>query len=375
MVVTMSSSKKDPYEVLGIQRNATDVEIKKAYRKLARKNHPDANPGDEKAETRFKEVAEAYSILSDPDQRAVYDRLGWGGLGATAGGTGGDPFAGFGFGDIFSSIFGDFFGGGTSSRSRRQSSGRSIRIVIPITFEEAASGIEKKVDVKKNVVCDVCKGSRAAGGTSPKRCSVCNGSGVERIQQRTRFGYMINETSCRNCKGLGEIVDHPCPECKGRGMVGKSKKITVKIPAGINNGQRLRVSGEGEPGPRGAPQGDLYVDIQLKKHKYFHRERNEVIYEQKINFAQAALGDTILVPTLVKGEKAKVKIPSGTQSDTIFRLRGKGFPNLQGFGKGNMHVIVRVETPKKLSAKEKELFSELLVFWDKKNKESKKGSK
>ncbi|MCK5047654.1 MAG: molecular chaperone DnaJ, partial [Candidatus Heimdallarchaeota archaeon] len=164
-------------------------------------------------------------------------------------------------------------------------------------------------------------------------------------------------------------------ECKGRGMVGKSKKITVKIPAGINNGQRLRVSGEGEPGPRGAPQGDLYVDIQLKKHKYFHRERNEVIYEQKINFAQAALGDTILVPTLVKGQKAKVKIPSGTQSDTIFRLRGKGFPNLQGFGKGDMHVIVRVVTPKKLSAKEKELFSELLTFWDKKDIEAKKGSK
>ncbi|NHJ31415.1 MAG: molecular chaperone DnaJ [Asgard group archaeon] len=366
----MSSSKKDPYNVLGVPKNATDDEIKKAYRRLARKNHPDANPGDKDAETRFKEIAEAYSILSDPDQRAVYDRLGWAGLGATAGGTGGDPFAGFGFGDIFSSIFGDFFGGRTSTRSRRPTTGRSIRIVLPITFEEAASGFEKKVDVKKNEVCDLCNGSRAAQGTSPKRCSVCNGSGVERIQQRTPFGYMINETMCRTCQGLGEIIDHPCPDCRGRGMVEKSKKITVKVPAGIDDGQRLRVGGEGEPGPRGAPPGDLYVDIQLKKHKYFHRERNELIYEQKINFAQAALGDTILVPTLVKGEKAKVKIPSGTQSDTIFRLRGKGFPNLQGFGKGDMHVIVRVETPKKLSAKEKELFNELQELWD--NKSSKK---
>jgi len=175
---------------------------------------------------------------------------------------------------------------------------------------------------------------------------------------------MINEITCRNCQGYREIVDHPCPECKGRGLVEKSKKITVKVPAGINDGQRLRVAGEGEPDPRGAPPGDLYVDIQLKKHKFFHRERNELIYEERINFAQAALGDTILVPTLVKGEKAKVKIPPGTQSDTIFRLRGKGFPNLQGFGKGDMHVIIRVVTPMKLSNKEKELFGKLQELWN-----------
>ncbi len=366
----MSSSKKDPYDILGVSKNATDDEIKKAYRKLARKNHPDANPGDKDAEARFKEIAEAYSILSDPDQRAAYDRLGWAGLSAAAGGTGGDPFAGFGFGDIFSSLFSDFFGGRTTSRSQGRPSGRSIRIILPITFEEAASGIEKKVDVKKNVLCDVCQGSRAATGTSPSRCTNCNGSGVERVQQRTPFGYMINETTCRVCQGLGEIVNHPCPECKGRGMIEKSKKINVKVPAGINDGQRLRVAGEGEPGLRGAPSGDLFVDIQLKQHKFFHRERNELIYEQKINFAQAALGDTILVPTLIKGEKAKVKIPPGTQSETIFRLRGKGFPNLQGFGKGDMHVIIRVETPSKLSAKEKELFGKLQELWKNSEKQS-----
>ncbi|MGC9781696.1 MAG: molecular chaperone DnaJ [Candidatus Heimdallarchaeota archaeon] len=359
----MSSSKKDPYKVLGVPRNATETDIKKAYRKLARKNHPDINPGNDTAEAKFKEIAEAYSILSDPDQRASYDRYGWGGLGATAGGTGGDPFAGFGFGDIFSSIFSDFFGGGRTS-SRRSTSGRSIRIILPITFEEAAAGIEKKVDVKKNVTCSVCNGSRAAQGTSPKRCPICNGSGTERIQQRTPFGIMINETTCRNCRGLGEIIDNPCPQCRGSGMEQKSKKITVKVPAGINDGQRLRVPGEGEPGPRGYPPGDLYVDIQLKEHQYFQRERNELIYNLKINFAQAALGDTVYVPTLVKGEKAKLKIPAGTQNDTIFRLKGKGFPNLSGFGKGDMHIIVRIQTPKKLTSQEKEIFTELKNLWN-----------
>jgi len=363
----LSNAKRDPYDILGVSRNADETEIKKAYRKLARKYHPDANPGDTNAEKHFKEVSEAYSILSDPDQRAVYDRLGWAGLDSTAGGTGGDPFAGFGFSDIFGSIFSDFFSGGRGRQSSYSPRGRSIRIVIPVTYEEAASGIEKKVDVTKNELCDACNGTRAAEGTSPKRCPNCGGSGVERIQQQTPFGIMINESTCRLCQGLGEMVDHPCPKCKGSGMIKKSKKINVKIPAGINDGQRLRVQGEGEPGLRGTPPGDLYVDINLKEHKYFHRERNELIYEHTINFAQATLGDTITIPTLVEGVEERLKIPAGTQNDTIFRIRGKGFPNLQGFGKGDMHIIIKVETPKKLSKREKELIMELQQIWSENN--------
>ncbi|MHA1221300.1 MAG: molecular chaperone DnaJ, partial [Candidatus Heimdallarchaeota archaeon] len=370
-------AKRDPYDVLGVTRNATEDELKKAYRKLARKNHPDANPGDKQAETRFKEVSEAYSILSDPDTRAAFDRLGWAGLDATAGGTGGaggNPFSGGGFGDIFGSFFGDIFSGGGSQRytRTRQGKGKSLRIGIEVTFEEAAIGITKKINVKKHELCPTCNGSRAAPGTSAKRCSVCRGSGVEQIRQRTPFGIMINETTCRTCRGLGEIIEHPCTVCKGAGLVEKQKKISITIPAGIDNGQRLVMSGEGEPGLRGYPPGDLFVIIRLKQHKHFLREGNEVIYEEKINIAQAALGETIHVPTLIKGEKAKLKIPVGTQSGTIIRLRGKGFPNINGFGKGDMHVIMRVITPKKLSAKEKELLNELKVIWDEKsNKKTK----
>jgi molecular chaperone DnaJ len=357
----LSSHKKDPYDVLGVSKNADQDEIKKAYRKLARQYHPDANQGDEDAAKNFKEVSEAYAVLSDPDQKAAFDRFGWAGLDATAGGTG-DPFAGFGFGDIFGSIFNDFFGGRTRRRTQSYK-GKSIRIALDITFEEAASGVEKKVTVKKHAHCPTCNGSRAAPGTSPKRCSTCGGAGIERIQQRTPFGIMINETTCRVCRGLGETVDKPCPECKGSGLVEEKKKLTVSIPAGINDGQSLVVNGEGEPGPKGIPPGDLYVYIRLKKHKYFHREGNEVIYEQNLNIAQAALGDTIQVPTLVKGERAKLKIPAGTQNNTIFRLKGKGFPNLNGYGKGDMHVIVTIDIPKKLNSRENEIFNELKEIW------------
>lgn len=365
----MSKSKRDPYDVLGVPKNASEDDIKKAYRKLARKYHPDANPGDEKAAEQFKEVSESYTILSDPDTRAAYDRLGWSGLGATAGGTGGDPFAGGDFGDIFGSIFSDFFGGGRRSGShRRQASGKNIRFSLEITFEEAAIETKKKITVKKHDICPTCSGTRAQPGTSPKRCTNCGGSGVERIQQRTPFGIMINESSCRVCNGLGEQIDSPCKTCKGSGLVEKPKKLTITIPAGINDGQTIRVAGEGEPGPKGIPPGDLYVTIRLKQHKYFHREGNELIYEHEINVAQATLGDTILVPTLTKGEQAKLKIPSGTQSNTIFRLRHKGFPNVNGFGKGDMHVIAKVITPKKLSAEEKEIFQKLKSMWSEKKK-------
>ncbi len=369
----MSSSKRDPYEVLGVQRNANQDEIKKAYRKLARKNHPDANPGDEGAEKRFKEVSESYSVLSDPNQRAAYDRLGWGGLGHTAGGTGGDPFAGAGVGDIFGSLFNDFFGGGRSSRTRRAVRGRNLRISLPITFEEAAAGIEKEIELKKNVTCYLCKGSGASVGTTPRKCGTCGGSGRERVQQRTPFGMMVNETSCRQCRGAGQIIDTPCSQCKGSGMVKRSRKIKVSVPAGIDGGFALRVSGEGEPGPQGAPPGDLIVNITLKEHKYFQREENELILEKKINIAQAALGETIFVPTLIKSKKAKISIKAGTQNGAIYRLKGKGFPNLQGFGKGDMHIIIRVVTPTKLSAREKEMFSEMKETWkNKKNKSNKK---
>ena len=368
----MSNSKRDPYDVLGVGRNATPDEIKKAYRRLARKNHPDANPGDSDAENRFKEISEAYSVLSDPDTRAAYDRLGWAGLSATAGGTGGDPFAGFGFGDIFGSIFSDFFGGAAGTRGQRR--GRTLRVRIPITYEEAAIGVEKEVDINKNVRCNNCGGSGAAPGSSPKRCSTCNGSGVESIRQRTPFGVMVNQTTCRACQGRGEIIDSPCNECKGSGLVKESQRIKINIPAGVDDGQILRMSGQGEPGPHGAPPGDLNVYITLKEHKFFQREGTELILEQTINIAQATLGDTIYVPTLIKGERAKINIKSGTQSGEIYRLKGKGFPSVRGFGKGDMHVIIRVETPKKLSSREKEIFSELFDIWNKNNK-SKKNSK
>jgi len=367
----MSKAKRDPYDVLGVPRDVNQDELKKAYKKLARQYHPDANPGDKSAEEKFKEVSESYSILSDPDKRAAYDRLGWGGLDATAGGTGGDPFSGFGFGDIFNSFFGDIFGsrGGSGYTQARQTTGRSIRFALEVTFEEAAIGVTKNITITKHDLCPTCNGNRAAPGTSPKRCNVCGGSGRERIQQRTPFGYMINETACRTCQGLGEIIDHPCPECKGAGLVEQPKKITVEIPAGINDGQRIVIRGEGEPGLRGNPPGDLFVYIRLKPHKYFQREGNELIYEKTINIAQAALGDTIQVPTLIEGEKAKLKIPSGTMTNTIFRLRGKGFPNVNGFGKGDMHIIVKIDTPKRLSPREKELLTELKEIWKKSSSE------
>ncbi|MEA2070019.1 MAG: molecular chaperone DnaJ [Asgard group archaeon] len=363
-----SKSKRDPYDVLNVSRDASEKEIKKAYRKLAKKYHPDANPDDEDAEKKFKEISEAYSILSDPQERAAYDRFGWAGVGGMGarGARGGDPFAGFGFEDIFGNIFSDFFGGGaTRTRRRQPQKGRSIRIVLPITYEEAASGVEKKVDVKTNVACPKCNGSGAEPGTSPVRCPRCGGSGVQQQQQRTPFGTMVTQTTCSQCKGRGEIIENPCKKCNGTGLVKKTKKITVKVPAGIDTGQRLRIDGEGEPGKRGQPPGDLCVDIKLKEHPLFEREGNDVLYLAEINFAQAALGDTIHVPTLKKEEKAKVKIPPGTQTDSVFRLRGKGFPQLQGFGKGDMHVIIRVRTPEKLSEKEKELFKKLQNIWGK----------
>ncbi|MHA1244168.1 MAG: molecular chaperone DnaJ [Candidatus Heimdallarchaeota archaeon] len=356
-----SSSKRDPYKVLGVNKNATPEEIKKAYRRLARKNHPDANPGDENAEKRFKEISESYSILSDADLKAAYDRMGWSGLSATAGGTGGDPFAGGGFGnmnDIFGSIFGDIFGMG-SRTSRRQRTGRNIRVAVPVTFEEAAAGVEKNIEMKKNVTCKTCSGSGASPGTTPIQCSTCRGSGIERIQQRTPFGIMQSDTACRRCNGEGSTISTPCSTCRGTGMTEKKVKVKVPIPAGVDNGQRLRLSGQGEPGPRGTPPGDLHIFIQLKKHKYFEREGTELIFEQKINMAQAALGDTVFIPTLVKNEKAKLKIPAGTQTSNVFRLKGKGFPSLNSYGKGDMHVIITIETPKKLSSREKELFGEL----------------
>jgi len=353
--------------VLGVNKNATPDEIKKAYRRLARKNHPDANPGDDKAENRFKEISESYSILSDPDTKAAYDRMGWSGLSATAGGTGGDPFAGFGnMNDIFGSIFGDIFGMGSRKRSRPRT-GRSIRVIVPVTFEEAAAGVEKNIEMTKNVSCKTCNGSGAAPGTTPLQCNTCRGSGVQRIQQRTPFGIVQSETVCRSCNGAGTTISSPCSKCHGTGMIEKSVKVKVPIPAGVDEGQRLRLAGQGEPGPRGAPPGDLHIFIRLRKHEYFEREGNELIFNQKINIAQATLGDTVYIPTLVKNEKAKLKIPAGTQTSKIFRLKGKGFPSLSGYGKGDMHVIITIETPKKLSSREKELFGELRDLWTNKS--------
>ncbi|MBD3192400.1 MAG: molecular chaperone DnaJ [Candidatus Heimdallarchaeota archaeon] len=360
----MSHRKRDPYDILGVSRNATDAEIKKAYRKLARKYHPDANPDNKAAEEKFKEISEAYSILSDPQERAAYDRFGYAGISSDFGSAGGT--AGFGgFEDIFGSIFSDFFGGGrtrtTTGGARR---GQSLRVRLEVTYEEAAEGVTKEIEIRKDIVCPKCKGSRAEPGTNISRCPNCGGTGVEQRRQRTPFGIIINETTCSQCNGMGEMVDTPCSRCKGRGTITKKVKVPVEIPAGIDSGQRIRVRGQGQPGERGGPAGDLLVDITLKEHEYFDRDRNNLIYIADINFAQAALGDEILVPTLKPDKKAKIKIPAGTQSGESFRLRGKGFPNLRGIGKGDMIVIARVVTPEKLSKKEKEMFENLKEMWD-----------
>jgi molecular chaperone DnaJ len=349
-------SKRDYYDVLGVHKNASDAEIKKAYRRLAIKHHPDKNKGDKASEEKFKELSEAYEALSDPQKRAYYDQFGHAAGGQGMGGFSG--FEGFGggssFGDIFGDVFSDFFGTSRGARGTRRQAGDDLRYNLEISFEEAAFGVETKIKIPRSRGCDSCHGTGAKPGTSPTACSTCQGTG----QTRTQHGgfFFINKT-CHVCRGEGTVITSPCSSCRGSGKVQKTGTIVVNVPPGVDMGTRLRYSGEGESGLHGGPNGDLYIVIRVKDHPFFKRDNNDIYCEVPIGFSQAALGAELEVPTLDK--KVKLKIPEGTQSGDRFKLKGKGFPSLQGYGKGDEFIIVRVETPTKLTKKQKELLKEL----------------
>lgn len=348
--------KRDYYEVLGVSKSASLDEIKKAYRKIAKENHPDVNPGDKKAEERFKEATEAYAVLSNPEKRAKYDQFGHSGVDFNGQGFGGfgdfSDFADFGLGDIFEM----FFGGGMGGRRQRPARGADLRYDLKISLYEAAFGTKKEIEVPINENCSECGGSGAAPGTHPATCSQCQGTGQIRIVQRTPFGQVATSRTCNVCNGQGTIIRNPCKKCGGRGKVREIKKIEVNIPAGAEEGLSLRFSGKGEAGERGGPSGDLYVVLTIIPHDFFERNGNDIYCEIPITFVQAALGDEIDVPTL-HGE-VKMKIPEGTQTSRVFRIKGKGVPYRRGGGCGDQHVRVIVTTPTKLSERQKELLRE-----------------
>lgn len=352
------------YEILGVDRNASQEEIKKAYRRLAKKYHPDLNPGDKEAEQKFKEINEAYEILSDPQKRAQYDQFGHAAFeqgGSQQGGFGDFGEGGFdfdfgGFGDIFGDIFSDFFGTGRRKAEKGPKKGADIRYDLTLTFEEAAFGTEKEIEVERFEVCDVCHGTGVKPGSRPETCPVCHGTGEIRQTQNTPFGRIVNIRTCPRCHGEGKIITDPCQKCGGTGKIRKRRKIKVTIPAGIDEGQMLTLRGEGEPGLRGGPNGDLYIVIHVKPHEIFKREGYDVYVKIPISFADAALGGEIKIPTL--DGMVSFTIPEGTQTGTKFKLRGKGIPHIGGRGRGDQIVEVYVEVPKRLSEKQKELLRE-----------------
>ncbi|RKD34745.1 molecular chaperone DnaJ [Thermohalobacter berrensis] len=369
-------SKRDYYEVLGVDRNASQQDIKRAYRKLAKKYHPDLNPNNKEAEQKFKEIKEAYEVLSDSDKRARYDQFGHAGVDEdAAGGFGG--FGGFGhgaggFGDIFDDIF-DMFGGGFSSRKRNTGpkKGANLKITLDIKFEEAAFGTEKEIKVKRTEDCTVCNGTGAKPGSNKSTCSQCNGTGEVRYAQRTPFGQFVNVRTCDKCHGTGEVIEEPCSKCGGTGKEKRIKKITLKVPAGVDTGSVIPLRGEGEPGERGGPRGDLYVYINVLPHKYFKRDGYDIYYEMPISFVQAALGAEVEVPT-VDG-KVKYKIPEGTQPDTVFRLKNKGISYLGGNGKGDQYVKLKIQVPQKLNEEQKQILKKFAEVSGEKINETKKG--
>lgn len=352
-----SVTKRDFYEVLGVERDATDQQIKSAYRKLALKYHPDRNPGDHKAEEAFKEAAEAYSVLADTQKRGLYDRFGHAGLGNGAGaGAGFDPTIFADFSDIFSGL-GDVFGLGDIFGQRRRRGGpqrgSDLRYDLEISFEESAAGTETIIQIPREETCETCKGSGAAEGTTAETCSQCKGTGQLRYQQ----GFLTVARPCSNCRGTGKTIAKPCLTCRGAGRVARERKLTVKIPPGIATGQRLRLYGEGEHGTAGGPQGDLYVVVHVQEHSFFHREEDDLYCEMPMSFPTLALGGTVKVPTLDAREE--VHVPAGTQPGARFKLRHKGMPNVNGRGRGDLYVIARVAVPKKLSKEQKHLLEEL----------------
>jgi molecular chaperone DnaJ len=342
------AEKRDYYEVLGVDRNASAEEIKKAYRSLARKLHPDVNKAPD-AEERFKEVKEAYDVLSDEQKRAQYDRYGHidPNQGIGGGGFSGADFGGFG------DIFDMFFGGGSRRDPNAPQRGSDLQYTMTIEFKEAVFGVEKDITIPRTETCDTCRGSGARPGTKPETCSVCRGTGQQEIVQNTPFGRIVNRRLCSQCGGTGRVVRDKCATCRGTGKVKRQRTIHVRIPAGVDEGAQIRLSGEGEAGSRGGPPGDLYIVIRVKPHEFFEREGDDIYCEVPLTFAQAALGDEIEVPTLT--EKVKLRIPAGTQTGTYFRLKGKGVPRLRGMGQGDQHVKVTVVTPTNLTEEQKEL--------------------
>lgn len=370
-------AKRDYYEILGIEKKASAAEIKKAYRRLAKKYHPDMNKEDPKAaEEKFKEISEAYGVLSDEKKRSQYDMYGHAGIDSRYSRE--DIFRTINFDDIFGdmgygfggfdSIFETFFGG---SRARRHGpmKGNNIFFDLEITLEEAAFGTKKTIKVPRTEKCPDCDGSGAKAGTQPKKCPTCQGTGQIKDVKSSGFGQFVRIMPCRNCGGSGGIIEHPCPKCHGRGAIRKHRKISVDVPPGVDTGNRIRLPGEGEAGLEGGPAGDLFVIIYVKSHVKFQREGNHVVYDAEIDFTQAALGDEIEVPTL--DGKAKVKIPKGTQTHTSFRLKGEGIPDVHGRGKGDQYVRVIVRTPTKLTEAQRQLLLEFANL-DKAHKGKKK---
>ena len=371
----MAEQKRDYYEVLGVSRGASEDEIKKAYKKMARKYHPDLNPGDKTAEEKFKEVNEAYEVLSDADKKARYDQYGHAGVDPNfgAGGFGGGFDGSFDFGDlgdIFGSFFGGGFGGGRRTNPNAPQRGESIRMSIAISFEEAAFGCEKAVTVERYETCDTCHGNGCAPGTSPEVCPDCHGTGTGQGRRQTPMGVFATSSPCPKCGGKGRIIHQPCKDCRGSGMVRKKKTIQASIPAGIDNGQTISIRGQGNAGKNGGPAGDLLITITVRPHELFRREGTSVLCEAPITFTQAVLGAELEIPTI--DGKVKYTLPEGTQSGTTFRLKGKGIPSINGRGRGDQYVTVYIETPKNLNKEQKEALKKFAETMGESNYEEQK---
>jgi len=356
------ADKRDYYEVLGVEKSASADEIKKAYRKKAKQYHPDLNPGDKEAEAKFKEANEAYEVLSDDQKKARYDQFGHAGVDPNYGAGGGGFGGGFGgfdgdidLGDIFSSFFGGgggFGGGGRRANPNAPRRGEDLQSTVTISFEEAAKGCTRKVTVNRVEICDECNGSGAAKGTSPTTCPECHGTGQVSVQQRTPFGVIQTQRACSRCNGKGKIVENPCNKCRGRGRVSKQNTLEINVPAGIDDRNVLNVRGEGNKGVNGGPAGDLHVVVNVRPHPFFERNGFDVWCEVHVSFVQAALGDTLMVPTL--DGKVKYDIPAGTQPGSVFKLRGKGIQNLRSKSRGDQLVKIIVDVPEKLNTEQKE---------------------
>lgn len=346
-------AQRDYYEVLGVSRNATADELKSAFRGLARQYHPDINK-ESGAEEKFKEINEAYAVLSDADKRAAYDRYGSAGLNGMGGAA---DFTNIDFSDIFEEFFGFSTGGGRGARRNAPRKGQDLSNGVLLSFEEAIFGVEKEIEFTRDEVCSACKGSGAEPGTSPVRCNSCGGRGEIRQTRQTFLGSMVQVVTCPSCNGAGEVIQTPCKTCAGRGMERKTVKRVVPIPAGVDTGTQIRLAGEGQPGQNGGPNGNLYIDIQVKNHKFFRRKETQILLDLNINIAQASLGAEVEIPTI--DGNTHLVIPAGTQPGKTFTLKGKGVPHLRGGGRGDQMVIINVEVPTKLTAEQRVLMEQL----------------